>query len=183
MIETLRKRTSPFLVIASSSLAFLALTSLWQWKHAVDKQTKLAEEAASYNEKQLPQTPLIELESGDDYSERVKGSDVLLVYLMRGCDACEKELRVIADGAAAINPEVKIYGVMAEDRETAVRYVQSHNITFPILLDKNGKLFKELGLKYFPTNFKLSGGTIKEAWFGFPNEGEDFLKMLNARRS
>ncbi len=74
---------------------------------------------------------------------------MLLVYLMNGCAACEKEVRVITENVPKINPEVKIYGVMFQGREVAHQYVQAHHINFPILLDEDGELLKKLHLKYF----------------------------------
>lgn len=72
---------------------------------------------------------------------------------------------------------------MCQDRETSSRYVQKYNINFPVLLDKDGKLRQALGVEYFPTNFKLDDGAIKEGWLGFPSAKEEFLQMVNLRRS
>lgn len=176
------KYTSALIIIAAVALTSVTFMLIGPWKRASDKQRKLAAEAASYKGRLLPEAPLVELKTGDDYSEKVKGSDVLLVYLMAGCEACEKELQAIAESGTAINPDVKIYGVMFQDQETSSRYIQKHNINFPVLLDRDGKLRQALGVKYFPTNFKLNDGTIKDVWFGFPNAKEEFLQMVNLRR-
>jgi peroxiredoxin len=183
MVKALRKYISPLIIIAVVALSVFSFMVVRPWKKANDKERELASQAASYKERSLPQAPLTELKSGDDYFEKVKHSDVLLIYLMVGCDACEKELQTIAGNASQINPGVQIYGVMFQDQETVSQYIQKYNVNFPILLDKDGKLRRALGVKYFPTNFKLNNGTIKEAWFGFPNERENFLQMVNLRQS
>lgn len=183
MVKALRKYASPLIIIAVVALTCVTFIFIGPWKRDSDKERKLAAEAASYKGRLLPDAPLVELKTGDDYSEKVKDSDVLLVYLMAECEACEKELQTIAENSAAMNPDVKIYGVMFQDQETSSRYIQKYNINFPVLLDRGGKLRQELGVKYFPTNFKLNDGTIKEAWFGFPTAKEEFLQMVNLRRS
>ena len=139
----------------------------------------MASEAEAYKAQPLPQVTLIELKSGNDYFEKVKDKNVLLIYLMNGCAACERELQVLTESASKINPEVKIYGVMFQDQEIADQYLQRHSINFPILLDKDGTFFKKLRLKYFPTNLKLKNGVIREAWFGIASDKEDFLKRIN----
>ena len=184
MVKALQKKyTGPLIIIVVVALTSVTFAFVGPWKRAADKERKLAAEAASYKGRLLPDASLVELKTGDDYSEKVKDGDVLLVYLMAGCEACEKELQTIAENGTVINPDVKIYGVMFQDQETSSRYVQKYNINFPILLDKGGKLRQALGVKYFPTNFKLDDGTIKEAWFGFPNAKEEFLQMVNLPRS
>jgi peroxiredoxin len=178
MIKPLRQHIIPLIAITALPLLVLTVVFFWQRSYP-DVDRKLASEAEAYKEQPLPQVPLIELKSSDDYFEKVKDKDALLIYLMNGCDACEKELRVIAESASDINPEVKIYGVMFQDQETAEQYLQKHIINFPILLDKDGKLFKKLRIKYFPTNLKIKNGVIKEAWFGVARDKEDFLKRVN----
>lgn len=183
MVKALRKYTGPLIIIAVASLTCVTFVFIGPWKRASDKEKVLAAEAASYKGRPLPDAPLIELKTGDDYSERVKGGDVLLVYLTAGCAACDQELRTLAENGAALNPDVKVYGVMFQDQETSSRYIQKYDINFPVLLDRGGKLRQALGVKYFPTNFKLNDGTIKEVRFGFPNAKEEFLQMVNLRRS
>lgn len=178
----MRKYSSPLIIIAAVAASVLTFMFFGPWKQAAERERKLAAHEASYKEKPLPRAPLIELQSGDDYSERARHGDVLLIYLMEGCDACQKELQTLAENGPEIDPGVRVYGVMFQDRESVGRYVQKYNINFPILLDEGGELRRALGVKYFPTNFKLSGGTIKEAWLGFPNAKEDFLRMVNVRR-
>ena len=172
----LRKHINPLIVIVSILLSVAAFVFFVEQRHA---QSKFVSEMTSYKEQQLPQAPLIELKSGEDYFEKVKDNDVLLIFSITGCGACEKEMQVVTENAADIKSGVKIYGVMFEDKKTVEQYVQAHNINFPILLDKDGKLRKELRLKYFPANFKLKNGTIKQAWFGVESDKGEFLKRTN----
>lgn len=183
MVKALRKYTGPLIIIAVVALTFVTFIIIGPWKRDSDRERRFAAEAASYKGRSLPDAPLVELETGDDYSEKVRGGDVLLVYLTAGCEACDKELRAIAENGTALNPDVKIYGVMFQDQETSSRYIQKYDIKFPVLLDRDGKLRQALGVKYFPTNFKLNDGTIEEVRFGFPNAKEEFLQMVNLRRS
>src|ERR671928_1108738 len=122
MVKALRKYTGPLIIIAVVALASVTFIFIGPWKRTSDKERVLAEEAASYKGRPLPNATLVELKTGDDYSEKVKGGDVLLVYLTAGCEACDQELRTIAENGAAMNPDVKIYGVMFQDQETSSRF-------------------------------------------------------------
>jgi len=174
--NSLRKHISPVTVIVGVSLTVFAFVFFWQQRPV---ENKFVSEMVLYKEQQLPHLPLIELRSGEDYFERVKSGEVLLVFSVTGCDACGKEMQVIAENGAEIKSGIKIYGVMFEDQKLVEQYVQAHNINLPILLDQGGKLLKELRLKYFPTNLKLNDGTIKEAWFGVESDKEEFLQRIN----
>lgn len=177
--KTLRKHIShisPLIVIVSVSLSVFAFVFFGQQRPG---ENKFVSEMASYKDQQLPQVQLIELQSGEDYFKKVKDDDVLLVFSITGCDACEKEMQVFTENAPEIKHGIKIYGVMFEDKKIVEQYAQAHHINFPILLDEGGKLRKELRLKYFPTNLRLKNGTIKEAWFGVESNKEEFLKRIN----
>jgi peroxiredoxin len=163
-------------VIVSVLLLIVVLVFFAKRRPADDS---FVSELASYIDQQLPQTPLIELRSGEDYSEKVKSEDVLLIFSITGCDACGKEMQLVVENSAELISRMRIYGVMFEDRGIVEQYIQAHNINFPILLDEGGKLRKELRLKYFPTNFKLRDGTIKDAWFGVESNRDGFLKRMN----
>jgi peroxiredoxin len=178
MKSALRKYLIPLMVVIGLLLSVFAFNLFGRRDHS-DIERKLAVEAESYKEQRLPEVPLIELKSGSDYSEQLKDKDVLLVFATTGCGACTGELEVIAQNASEINPQLKIYAVMFEDKATVEQYVQKHNLNFPILLDTSGTLYKKLHLKYFPTSFKLKDGTIKAAWFGLPDDKKEFLKMAN----
>lgn len=176
MIKRLREHISPVIVIVGIPLSVVAFIFFWHWKSIENKFTS---EMASYKETQLPPSPLIELNSGDDYSGKIKDNDVLLVFSTTGCAACEKELQTVTENAAEIKSGLKVYSVMFEDRKIVYQYVQKHHLNFPILLDEDGRLLKKLHLKYFPSNLKLRDGVIKEAWFGIASDEEDFLKRIS----
>lgn len=175
----LRKGIRPLIVVVGVSLSIIASAFFWQQRPT---EGKFVSEMASYKRQQLPRAPLIELKSGEDYFEKVEKDDVLLVFSIIGCDACEKEMQLIAENAEKIRSGMKIYGVISEDLKAAERYAQAHDINFPILLDEGGKLRKELRLKYFPTNFRLNNGTIEEAWFGIESDNEEFLKRITLEK-
>lgn len=176
MVQTLRKHILPLIIIVSLPVLVFAGVFLWQRSHA---ENRFVPELASYKERQLPSFPLIELKSREDYWNKVVDDDVLLVFATIGCAACEKELQAINESTGELKSGTKVYGVMFEDREAIDQYIQKYHINFPILIDDKARLLKELRLKYFPTNLLLKNGVIKEAWFGFAGNKDEFLKRIN----
>ena len=126
----------------------------------------------------MPVEEVFDINTSDDYSEKIRNGGVLLVYLISGCDACKKEIQLINEINQESNPKVKIFGIMFENNKSVNEYIKMHNINFPILSDKDGKLLKALNLKYFPTNFKLENGVIEKTIFGSPKNHEELLELI-----
>lgn len=142
------------------------------------KEDPIALEAKSLIGKGIPVAELLDINTGEDYSEKIKNGEVLLVYLISGCDACKKEIQLINES----NSETKIFGIMFEKNESVKEYMKKQNINFPMLIDKDGKLLEGLKLKYFPANFKLESGVIEGASFGSPKNQEDLLELIMSKR-
>ena len=46
------------------------------------------------------------------------------------------------------------------------QFIQENQITFPILLDKGGRIFAGLGITLIPAKVLIVNGTITKIWFG-----------------
>lgn len=101
----------------------------------------------------------------DDYEKLMKGK-VLLVFLTRGCDACQKEIPNIAAALPSLTPRMAVYGVYVEERSEVASFVQENQITFPVLLDSGGRIFAGLGITLIPAKVLLEDGKITKKWFG-----------------
>jgi peroxiredoxin len=141
------------------------------------KEDPLLKEAEAYRTKKMPKTPLQNLATLADYSDEIMKGDVLFVYALSTCDACKKELRLLSQSKAELESKTKIFAVMSEDEEVVKDYIRKNNIEIPVLIDKDAKLLRELDLKYFPSNFKLSDGIIKKAFFGLPKDLNGLTKL------
>jgi len=145
------------------------------------KDDTLTAEAKSFVGRGIAFGQVLDSNTGEDYSEKIKSGEVLLVYLISGCDACKKEVRLINETNKESKSETKIFGVMFEDDESIKEYVAKHKINFPVLSDQDGKLLKTLNLKYFPSNFKLENGVIEKAAFGAPKNQAELLELTEAK--
>ena len=141
------------------------------------KADSLLKEAEAFREQRIPKVPLQDLATSTDYSSEVIKGKVLLVYSISSCAACKKELQSLSQSMQDMDSETKIFGVMFEGENVVKDYVEQNNIKVPILIDKDGRLFRELDLKYFPSNLMLNNGQIKKAFFGFPKDKQGLIAL------
>ncbi len=146
------------------------------------KEDSVVTEARLFDGKKIPFGEVLNVNTGENFSEQIRNGKVLLVYLISGCDACKKEIQLINEANRLSNSDTQIFGIMFETKESVNEYIENQNINFPVLIDKDGKILKELNLKYFPTNFKLENGVIKKVSFGSPKNQEDFSEFLISKR-
>ncbi|MER3478825.1 MAG: hypothetical protein C4287_23155 [Leptolyngbya sp. ERB_1_2] len=167
------KNVNPIVLLVSLVASILAVLAIWYWNYLNHINT-FNSQAAVYTGRKLPDASLIELKSGDNFSGEVRQGNVLLIYLVSTCNACEKQLKSISENSIQLNPHTKIFGIMFEDADVVAHYVKKHNVGFPVLLDKNGKLLNDLNLRYFPTNLELRNGVIEKTSFGVSANGNLF---------
>lgn len=121
---------------------------------------------------------MLELETNKDFSDELHKGDVVVVYMLSNCEACEKETQTISEIQPKIN--IKVFGIMFEDKKVVKNYIKDRNIKFPVLIDKDKKLFKALSLQYFPTNLKLKNGFVQKALFGSPQSEAKLLEFIQS---
>lgn len=165
------KNSNSYILFTGLFAALFTASAIW-FLNYLNQNNTFNSEAAAINGRRLPEVSLTEFKSGANFSEKVKQGNVFLVYLISGCDACEKQLRIISDLGSQSGAHNQVFGVMFEDRETVSNYIKKHNISFPILLDEDRKLLNDLNLKYFPANLALENGVIKKTSFGASPDGK-----------
>lgn len=106
-----------------------------------------------------------------------KAKKVWLVYMISSCDACKNELQMISKLRDQLDQQISFVGVMVEDESSIQKYISINKVDFPVLRDKNGAFMKEMNLRYFPSNLIVEAEIVKSAFFGKPNNEEDFLKI------
>lgn len=134
------------------------------------------EKASLLVNKEIPKIAMLESQTGKDLSSDVNNGEVLIVYMLKGCEACHTEIQTISQIKSQTN--VRIFGVMFEDKDVVDDYINKEHIEFPVLIDNERKLFKSLDLQYFPTNLKLKNGVIQKALFGSPIGENKLLEFI-----
>jgi peroxiredoxin len=157
---------------------FVAISSFFLFIN-YSKADPLLKEAKSYQTKKIPITTLKNIVNFNDYSNEVIKDEAFFMYLVSTCDACKKQLRVFSESKQNLDPKIKIFVIMSEDEEVVRDYIKKNNIEIPVLIDKDAELLKNLDLKYFPSNFKLSNGIIKKVFFGSPKTSEELTELIN----
>jgi peroxiredoxin len=160
----MRRILKPIIILpalAGVIASFLVFLTLWEKRKTTPATNSLAVSGTP-----LPKGRMINLQTNQDDYEKLKIGKVLLVFLTRGCDACQKEIPNIAQALPSLESKIAIYGVYLEERSVIDPFVQENQIRFPILLDVGGRVFAGLGIKLIPAKVLIEDGTITKVWFG-----------------
>jgi peroxiredoxin len=111
----------------------------------------------------------------------LKGSPVLLNFWATWCGPCRGEMPYLQQ----IYEEWQVMGLIllainiGESSSEVDKFMQSQGFTFPVLLDSNGAIAAQYGIKYIPTTFFIdSDGTIKEVMGGAFQSKADIEESL-----
>lgn len=114
----------------------------------------------------LPSTDLLDLHGKAFASEGLREGKVLLVFVTTDCPACLKELNLLTDMKRTLEPKVKVFAVGVQDRLKILDFVNTHQFSTKMLVDKDAELMRRLHVKYFPARFVLQDGIILKTTFG-----------------
>lgn len=110
-----------------------------------------------------------ELPALDEQSYGVGGKRDKLTFVnfwASWCGPCELEAPDLQKLHEEYGDRIALYGVNATkyDKERAAReFVDNHEFTFPILMDRDGEVTKQYKVNTFPTTFLIDGeGIIRE---------------------
>ena len=113
--------------------------------------------------------------------EQVKGKLLLLRFWNDRCPSCRFEMPVIEKYYRRLNQEG--FMVLAVNVKQSAAVVEAFtaqlDITFPVLLDEEGKMAQRYGVYAVPTNFLIDRqGIIREIFIGEVFKEENFLRDL-----
>ncbi|WP_054958028.1 TlpA family protein disulfide reductase [Paenibacillus dakarensis] len=126
---------------------------------------------------------------GNAYSGGGQRDKVLIInYWASWCDPCKKEAPELAKLAAAYPEDLEVYGINVtkyDNEKKAKEFVKEYGLQYPIMLDREGKVFEEIYKgKVFPTNVLIDRrGVIKEIILGAPDPAELEKKIKKLIRS
>lgn len=113
--------------------------------------------------------------------DSIKGKIVLLRFWADWCPSCRFEMPVIEKQYQRLVPQgFQVLAVnVKQSAEVAEAFAAQMNITFPILLDKEGQLAKSYGVYALPTNFLIDQqGVIREILIGEVFREEKALRQV-----
>jgi peroxiredoxin len=113
--------------------------------------------------------------------EEVKGKLLLLRFWNDSCPSCRFEMPVIEKYYRKFNKEgFMVLAVnVKQSAALAEAFTGQLDITFPVLLDEEGKMTRRYGVYAIPTNFLIDRqGIIREIFIGEVFKEENFLRDL-----
>lgn len=131
----------------------------------------------------LPSLTLACLGPGPDVSlDRLTGRPTLLNLWATWCLPCREEMPVLQDAFATYGQQIRFLGVNTQDSpEAAASFVSDFKIGYPHVLDPDGDLLQELGVRGLPVTLALdSDGRIVERSVGQlePDELQEMVDRL-----
>jgi thiol-disulfide isomerase/thioredoxin len=157
-------------VIALFTIAFVfAGLAVFQYKDDDSKSVTMAAPAEGFKPKAGFEATAFKLPALDEQSYEVGGKQGKLTFVnfwASWCGPCELEAPDLQRLHEQYGEAIQLIGVNATkyDKERAARdFVNEHEFTFPILMDRVGDVTKQYKVDTFPTTFLIDGeGVIRE---------------------
>jgi len=156
------------------SLTILVLAGLWIWFSAVDSEKMASADIAAPQEGFNAPEFRLETLSGDEISlADLHGSPVVVNFWASWCPPCRSEMPAIQNVYTKYKPQglrVLAVNLTHQDRLPEVSaFVQENKLTFPILLDQDGRVSSRYQTHSLPTTFFIDGnGIIQHVVIGGP---------------
>jgi peroxiredoxin len=99
----------------------------------------------------------------------LKGQPVLVHFWATWCSICKIEHGTIE----SVAKDVPVIAVATQSGTTddVMDYIREHNLRFPVLVDEQGRLAKQFGVRAFPTTFIIDAqGVIRNVEVGYTSE-------------
>ncbi len=148
----------------------LTLGGLWTYRYRVTG-TEMAQEQAPHEGFLAPDFSL-PTASGQQLSlEDYRGKGVIVIFWVTWCHICQREIPMLQDVYEKYRGKgLEILAVDYEESpQTVLSFVDKHGLTFPVLLDQEGRIGKLYRVKGFPTTiFVRPDGRIEKMSTGGP---------------
>lgn len=132
-----------------------------------------------------PDFALADLSEQNVQLSDLRGKPTLINFWATWCPPCRTELPDIEDFYQRHGDQIHVLGVnWSEDRQLVADFLEKRGVTFPNLLDLQGKAFVAYRLTGVPSTFFIDEyGIIRGAWLGPLKSDEiasQFVKITNA---
>jgi peroxiredoxin len=171
-------RDSALRALAAAAIGLVVVVGFWWLRSPESTQVKVGQEA--------PDLELLSLGAADKTRlSSFRGRPVLLVMFLSNCHLCEEEIPEIERLNRRMLPRgLTVIGVAADEDRTALeRFVQRHQVTFPVLQDPGGHALREAwGSWKLPETYLIdASGKVAAVWLGAVNWNADAVRDAIAK--
>jgi peroxiredoxin len=148
------------------------LAWIWFSRPSLDLITPPSIEAAQIGFK-APHFKLTSLDSQEINISDLKGTPVILNFWASWCPPCKAEMPAFQQAFEEYSGStIQIIAVNATNQDSLVdvaRFVEEHDLSFPIALDKDGSASRDYSVHSLPTTYFIDkNGVIKDIIIGGP---------------
>lgn len=166
-----KKITNPQWIILSSLL--LISGAGWIWiSRPIANEMRSGQEAIPHAGFQAPDFELETLDGATVLLSDLRGQAVIINLWASWCPPCRAEMPALQKVYEEHQERVAVLAINAtnqDDLDSVKEFTQSNELTFPILLDKNGAVARSYQLRSLPTSFFIDPeGMIQEVVIGGP---------------
>jgi cytochrome c biogenesis protein CcmG, thiol:disulfide interchange protein DsbE len=164
------QRSVFFWLLVVLSLITLSL-AIWQWQAGRRASVGLLAPTATSSKSIAPDFRLLATDGSTVRLEDLRGKVILLNFWATWCPPCRAEMPELDSlyREHGAQHDFVVLGVDAEESQVQVRdYARSHNVSFPLLLDGDGKVTDSLyAVRSLPTSMIIDReGRIRDVWTG-----------------
>ncbi len=129
----------------------------------------------------LAKMQFFEFKTEAERTQEVLDGNVLVAYLVPGCEACRREAKLMAENRLNELNGLKIFGIVPGNKKSVEKFVKDHDLNFPILADKNGEIRQKFEISLVPTNLFVQNGVVTSKWYGAPKDVNELLSKMNLK--
>ncbi len=120
-----------------------------------------------------PEFQLSNLKGSTGKLSDYKGHPVLINFWASWCDPCKAEMPLLEQYSQKYSPGLVVIGVNYEEgKVVAQQFIDKTGVSFPILLDTEGKTAELYEVRGFPTSFFIdAGGVLRAEHIGQLDQG------------
>ncbi len=123
-----------------------------------------------------PEFSLPDIFGENIHSDTLRGRVVIINFWEHWCPPCKKELPLIESLFQGVFAEEAQILTVTSDQEKALEVVDENGYSFPVLIDKEAKLAKQLNVVSIPRTFVLDPqGVIRAVYIGYHENIKDLL--------